>query len=188
MSVEIVNIETKYGGWARFLVAEVRLPDGQMIRREIEDHGAAVAVLAYDPAQKTVILVQQFRAPVFFRSRQEQTIEVIAGIQEEADTTATARREALEEAGLELRSLEYIATTWTMPGISTEQMTLYLATYRRSDGIKQRGGVPTEHEKISAVELEIADLDEMMGSGQITDMKTLVLLQALKLRHAELFA
>jgi len=49
MSVEIVNLEIKYRGWARFLVADVRLPDGQTIRREIEDHGAAVAVLAYDP-------------------------------------------------------------------------------------------------------------------------------------------
>ena len=188
MSVKIVNTETKYNGWARFLVVDVRLPDGKLVRREIEDHGPAVAVLAYDPEQKTAILVQQFRAPVFLRSQQEQTIEVIAGIQEEADTIATARREALEEAGLELRSLEYVATAWTMPGISTEQMTLYLATYRRSDGFKQHGGIAGEHETISVIELELAKLDKLMASGQITDMKTLVLLQALKLRHAELFA
>jgi len=188
MSIAIVNVETKYDGWARFLVADVRLPDGQMVRREIEDHGAAVAVLAYDPEQKTAILVQQFRAPVFFRSRQEQTIEVIAGIREEEDAAATARREAMEEAGLELQSLEHVATTWTMPGISTEQMTLYLATYRHSDAIKWRGGVQTEHENVSAIEFKLAELDQMMESGQIADMKTLVLLQALKLRHANLFA
>jgi nudix-type nucleoside diphosphatase (YffH/AdpP family) len=188
MSIEIANIETKYGGWTRLLVAEVRLPDGHMIRREIEDHGAAVAVLAYDPERKTAILVQQFRAPVFYRSRQERTLEVIAGIQEETDATSTARREALEEAGLELRSLEYVATTWTMPGISTERMSLYFATCRRSDGFKQRGGIASEHEDISVVELELGELDRMMQAGEITDMKTLVLVQALRLQHAELFA
>ena len=188
MTVEIISVDSKYSGWARFLVVGVLLPNGQLLRREIEDHGAAVAVLAYDPERKMALLVQQFRAPVFFSSRQEQTLEVIAGIQDEADTISTARREALEEAGLHLRTLEYVATTWTMPGISTEQMTLYLATYRRTDRIKEGGGVSTEHEHISAVEIELAKLDELMESGRLTDMKTLVLMQALKLRHPDLFA
>ena len=188
MTVAIISVDTKYSGWARFVVVGVRLPNGQLIQREIEDHGKAVAVLAYDPERKTVILVRQFRAPVFFSSQQEQTLEVIAGIQDEADTTSTARREALEEAGLHLRTLEHVATTWTMPGISTEQMTLYLATYQRADRIKKAGGVSTEQENISVVEIELIKLDELMKSGQVADMKTLVLLQALRLRHPNLFA
>jgi len=108
-------------------------------------------------------------------------IEAIAGIQEEPDAAAAAQREAREEAGLELTSLEHVATTWTMPGISTEQMTLYLATYRHSDAIKQHGGRAGEHEDIALVELKLAELDRLLQSGQIADMKTLV-------RHAELFA
>ena len=188
MTVEIISVDSKYSGWARFLVVGVRLPNGQLLRREIEDHGAAVAVLAYDPERKMALLVQQFRAPVFFSSQQEQTLEAIAGIQDEADTISTARREALEEAGVHLRALEYVATAWTMPGISTEQMTLYLATYRRTDRINEGGGVATEHENISAVEIKLATLDEMLESGRLIDMKTLVLMQALKLRHPDLFA
>jgi hypothetical protein len=35
------------------------LPNGQIIQREVEDHGAAVAVLAFDPARKTAILVSR---------------------------------------------------------------------------------------------------------------------------------
>ena len=188
MTVEIVSIDTKYEGWARFLVVSVRFPSGLLLRREVEDHGAAVAVLAYDPERKTAILVQQFRAPVFFSTRQVETLEAIAGIQEEADPSATARREAREEAGLELHSLEHIATAWTMPGISTEQMTLYLASYRHVDRIGTGGGISTEQENLSAVEIELAKLDEIMTGSQITDMKTLVLVQALKLRHPDLFA
>ncbi|MEX0751802.1 MAG: NUDIX domain-containing protein [Xanthobacteraceae bacterium] len=188
MTVKITNVDPKYTGWARFLVVSVRLPSGQMVRREIEDHGAAVAVLAYDPERKTAILVEQFRAPVFFCRQQETTLEAIAGIQEEVDAAAAARREALEEAGLRLNTLEHVATTWTMPGISTEQMTLYLATYEPADRIKEGGGVATEHENTSIVEIELAKLGELMQAGQLTDMKTLVLVQALKLRHPDLFA
>jgi hypothetical protein len=61
MKSEIISIETKYKGWARFSVVSVCLPNGQLVQREIEDHGSAVAVLAFDPERKTAILVQQFR-------------------------------------------------------------------------------------------------------------------------------
>jgi nudix-type nucleoside diphosphatase (YffH/AdpP family) len=187
MKSEIISVETKYKGWARFSVVSVRLPNGQVVHREIEDHGAAVAVLAYDPDRKTAILVQQFRAPPFFSWGQEHTLEAIAGIVEDADCVTAARREALEEAGLHLRSLECVATVWTMPGISTERMTLYLAVYRRVDRIAEGGGVTAEHENISVIEIELCKLAELMDAGELMDMKTLVLAQALKMRHPELF-
>lgn len=122
MKSEIISIETKYSGWARFLVVSVRLPDGQLIKREIEDHGNAVAVLAFDPERKMAALVRQFRAPPFFSLGQEHTLEAIAGIIDDVDSITAARREALEETGLRLQSLERVATVWSMPGISTEGM------------------------------------------------------------------
>ncbi len=187
MTAEILSTEDKYNGWARFLVAVVRLPDGTLLRREIEDHGAAVAVLPYDAERKTAILVRQFRAPVFYSSGKEQMLEVIAGIQSEADAAATARREAMEEAGLKLQALEHVATAWTMPGISTERMSLYLAPYTRADRLQEGGGNPAEHENITVLEIALSALDAMMHSGHLDDLKTIVLLQALKLRHGELF-
>ena len=44
-------------------------------------------------------------------------------IADHADSITAEKREAFEEAGLQLRSLECIATVWTTPGISTERMT-----------------------------------------------------------------
>ena len=41
---------------------------------------------------------------------------------------------------------------------------------------------------ISVVEIELARLGELMDARQLIDMKTLVLVQALKLRHPGLFA
>ncbi|MGA3064725.1 MAG: NUDIX hydrolase [Methylocystis sp.] len=106
---------------------------------------------------------------------------------EDADCITAARREALEEAGLQLRSLERIATVWTMPGISTERMTLYLAAYGLEDRIAEGGGVSAEHENISVVEIGLGDLAKLMDAGELVDMKTLALTQALKMRYPELF-
>jgi nudix-type nucleoside diphosphatase (YffH/AdpP family) len=183
MTSEIVSVETIYEGWGRYLALRVRLPNGEVVRREIEDHGRAAAVLAYDPERRTAILVRQFRAPVFYSSRQEHTLEVIAGLEEDADTATTARREAMEEAGLRLGALEHIATAWAMPGISTEQMTLYLATYGAGDRIHEGGGVATEHENILVEEISLAQLGKLIATGEVADMKTLVLVQALICSH-----
>jgi nudix-type nucleoside diphosphatase (YffH/AdpP family) len=183
---EIGSIEVKHAGWTQLLLATVRLPDGKLIRREIEDHGAAVAVLPYHPVRRTAVLVRQFRAPVFYSSKQHQTIECIAGILQEADPVACARREALEEAGIALRSLDHVAKVWTMPGISTERMDLYIATYDDAPRPSE-GGVAAEDEHIAVVETGLRELAAMAETGQIADMKTLLLLQALRLRHSALF-
>jgi nudix-type nucleoside diphosphatase (YffH/AdpP family) len=188
MTMEIVSVETIYEGWGRYLVLRVRLPGGEVLRREIEDHGRAAAVLAYDPERRMAILVRQFRAPVFYSSRQEQTLEVVAGLDEDGDTAATARREAMEEAGLRLGALEHVATAWAMPGISTEQMALYLATYGARDRIEAGGGIAAEHENISVEEIPLAQLAKLIASGEVADMKTLILVQALMLRRPDLFA
>jgi len=49
------------------------------------------------------------------------------------------------------------------------------------------GGVATEHENVTVVEIELGKLAELMDAGELVDMKTLVLAQALKMRYAELF-
>jgi len=183
--MDIIDIETVHSGWAKFLIATVRLPDGRTFRREIEDHGAAACVLPYDPERRTAVLVRQFRVPVYYAAREPHTLEAIAGIVEEADPAETARREAHEEAGLVLGTLEPVGEGWTMPGISTERMHLYLATYagRAREG---RGGVD-EDEDITAVELGLHELARLADTGKLVDIKTLVLVQTLRLRRPELF-
>lgn len=185
---ELVSLDEKHKGWASLSVAYIRLPTGKVIAREIEDHGSAVAVLPYDPQRKTVVLVEQFRPAPFLTGGQEQTLEAVAGIVDEADCAAAARREALEEAGLQLSALEYVATTWTMPGISTEKLTLYLAPYSSADRIAEGGGLDSEDENIRVIEMSVGDFAALMAAGDLVDMKTLALAQALQLRRPELFA
>ena len=93
----------------------------------------------------------------------------------------------MEEAGLKLRAVEHLGTAWSMPGISTEQMDLYLAVYSKADRVGLGGGVADEHEGITVIELPLAELAAMADAGQIVDMKTLAVLQTLRLRKPELF-
>lgn len=186
--MEIVNVETAYQGWGRYLIATIRLPDGRTMRREIEDHGAAVAVLPYDPERRTAMLVRQLRVPALYAAKLEDMLEAVAGLLESPDPAADARREAMEETGLRLGALEEVVTAWAMPGISTERMTLYLAAYRETDRVGQGGGLAAEHESITVVEMPLAELAAMVDSGRLVDMKTLILVQTLRLRRPELFA
>ena len=184
---ELVSVEERYKGWSRLLVASVQLADGQIIKREIEDHGNAVCVLPYDPVRRTAIVVRQFRTPILYAGQDPMLIEAIAGLAEGDDAIACARREAMEEAGLKLDAVELIARGWSMPGISSERMDLFLAAYGVADRVAPGGGLAHEHEDIEVIELPLRELAEMADTGMLTDMKTLALVQTLRLRKPGLF-
>jgi nudix-type nucleoside diphosphatase (YffH/AdpP family) len=187
MAHQIIDVKTLHEGWGRLLALRIRLGDGQVMKREVEDHGAAVGVLPYDPERRVAMLVRQFRAAVFHASGEEEVLEAPAGLLEEDDPAACARREALEEVGLTLTSLEPVAGVWTMPGISTEYMHLYLAPYGAGDRTGGGGGLADEHENITVVEMRLSELAALADAGRVTDLKTLALLQTLRLRRPDLF-
>jgi nudix-type nucleoside diphosphatase (YffH/AdpP family) len=114
-------------------------------------------------------------------------LEAPAGLLDEDDPEECARREALEEVGLSLTSLEPVAPVWSMPGISTERMHLYLAPYGPTDRTGEGGGISDEHENITVCEMKLAELAAMADRGEITDLKTFALVQTLRLRRPDLF-
>lgn len=75
--------------------------------------GDAVTVLPYDPIRDRVLVVEQFRAgPLARGEAQFWQIEAIAGRVDPFETPEeAARREAVEEAGLTLSDLRFVAAT-----------------------------------------------------------------------------
>ncbi|SDM24188.1 nudix-type nucleoside diphosphatase, YffH/AdpP family [Methylobacterium phyllostachyos] len=188
MAPRIGGVRLVHDGWARFLVAEVIQEDGTRMTREIEDHGRAVAVLPYDPDRRVATLVSQFRAPVLYSDGPATHLEAPAGLLDEGTPEDEARREAMEETGLRLSALDFIASAWSMSGISTERMDLFLATYGTTDRIGAGGGLAGEGEAVTVHEIPLRDLAAMARDGRLTDMKSLTLLFALQLRRPDLFA
>ena len=187
MPPEIRGTRTVHDGWSTFLVADLAMPNGTRLTREIEDHGRAVAVLPYDPERRVGLMIRQFRAPLFYADGTTALLEAVAGILDEADPQEGARREAYEEAGVRLGTLEPVSAIWSMPGISTERMDLFLAAYGPSDRTAAGGGLPEEGEDIEVLEMPLAELARMSERGALPDAKTLILVLALRLRHPELF-
>ena len=185
--VEIVDREVVYSGWMTLCVASFRLADGRIMKREVLEHGRATSVLPYDAERRMAILVRQFRAPVYLAAGEPLLLEAIAGMVDDADAEATARREALEEAGLRLGPLEAVGIVWPSPGMMTEQVALFLAPYTASDRVGEGGGLKEEHEDIEVVELALRELAALADNGAITDMKTFALVQSLRLRKPKLF-
>jgi nudix-type nucleoside diphosphatase (YffH/AdpP family) len=187
MPYEIQAVRAAYEGWCRLLVATIRMPDGQTIKREIEEHGDAIAVLPYDPDRGVAMLVRQFRPPVFHAAGQAETLEAPAGLLDEDDPETCAQREAFEEVGLRLSALAPVMTSWSMPGVSCERIHLFLAPYSAADRTGAGGGVEGEHENITPAEVALNELATLADSGRLPDMKTFALVQTLRLRHPHLF-
>jgi nudix-type nucleoside diphosphatase (YffH/AdpP family) len=184
---KIEQVETLYEGWRKLLKLTIRMPDGRTMAREVLNSADAAAVLPYNPEARKVILIRQFRAPVMHVEGQPSLLEAVAGLLDEDEPEACAKREAMEEAGLRLRALERVVTAWSTPGITTERLHLFLAPYTSADRVEEGGGLAEEHEDIEVLEIGLDELMTMLEQGSITDMKTLVLIQALQLRRPELF-
>jgi nudix-type nucleoside diphosphatase (YffH/AdpP family) len=185
---QILSTRSLYDGWTSLRLVRVRLDSGETVNREVEDHGDAVAVLPYDPVRRMVMLIRIMRAPALLRAGRAALLECPAGLLDEADPAEAARREANEEVGLALHDLEHVGRVWTSPGISAEQMDLYLAPYSAADRVNAGGGIASEHEAIEVAELGLDVVWAMVERGELDDMKTLNLVLTLRLRHPELFS
>jgi 8-oxo-dGTP pyrophosphatase MutT (NUDIX family) len=113
--------------------------------------------------------------------------EAVAGMLDGDDAATCARKEAMEEAGLALRELEAVGRAWSSPGTSAERISLYLAAYAGRDRKGAGGGAEGEHENITVREVPLAELWAELEAGGDVDLKTLALVQALRLRRPDLF-
>ena len=140
MKPQIVERSVAYTGYLTVEKLRIQLVDGAVVSREIETHGDAAAVLPYDIQRRCALVVRLFRAPVFGVTQEGMIEEACAGMIEEEEDGAAARREAYEELGVTLHDLERVGRIWSSPGVSTERQSLFLASYVAADRVGERGG------------------------------------------------
>ena len=179
MSIEIEKVDPLSHGWVKLNRYTLRYQrrDGREDRliREIHDHGNGAAVLPYDPARGTVLLVRQFRLPAYLAGQDGFLIEACAGLLDGNDPETCARREAEEELGVRISRPRRQGAVFLSPGAVTEQVTLFLADYDHAARIGEGGGHAHEGEDIEVLELPFAEMREMMHDGRIRDAKTVLL-------------
>ncbi|MDP4025845.1 NUDIX domain-containing protein [Methylobacterium sp. NEAU 140] len=188
MSTILEDLTWIHRGWTRFGIAAYRVDGPGLIRREVEDHGACAVVLPYDPERRVALLVAQPRVGPLVAGVAEPLLEAPAGCLDGERPEAAVRREALEEAGVRLGPLDLVVRGWSMPSLSTERPWHYLAPYGAADRIARGGGVAGEQEALSVHEIPLAALAASAARGELTDVKTLLLVLALQIRRPDLFA
>ncbi len=171
---KILRRRSVYQGRAVNLsVDRLRLPNGQVIEREILHHtGSAVIIPMLD--SRSLILIRQFRYSVG-----GYIWEFPAGTNSSRESPLQcAKRELEEETGFTAKKFRKLLTFYPTPGVSTEIMHLYLATELTRTQSKLE-----EDEILHAKIFRIPEIDRMIKSGKITDGKTILgFLQFMKLR------
>ena len=153
------------------------------IEREVFERGHAVGVLPYDPVADSVVLIEQFRIGALVAGMSPWLIEVVAGIAEEGEAPEeVARRETLEEAGLEIQALIPMCRYLVSPGGSSESVRLYCGRVdsRRAGGIH---GLAEEHEDIRVDHLPYGEAMHLLEEGLVTNSVSLIALQWLALHR-----
>ncbi len=101
----------------------VKMPDGELVAREVVEHPGAVAVVAIDELDR-VLMIRQYRHPAG-----ALLWEVPAGLRDVAGEPllVTAQRELLEEAGYRASDWRILADFFSSPGITNERLRVFLA-------------------------------------------------------------
>src|SRR5258708_3697922 len=149
----------------------------QTMQREVYDHGNGATVLPYNLAQRTVVLVRQFRLPAYVNGYDDLLIEAAAGVLDNESPEVRIRAEAEEEIGYRLGEIRKIFEAFMSPGSVTEKQHFFVAEYDSSMRIGDGGGLAAEGEDIEVLELPIDQALAMIADGRIQDAKTIMLLQ-----------
>ena len=145
----------------------------------------AVTVLPYDRRRDRVMLIEQFRIGAHARGdAQPWVLEPIAGRVDPGETPEDcARREAQEEAGLELGRLIPLGGYYPSPGAKSEFLHGFIGLADLPDGAAGLGGAPGEGEDIRAHLIGFDESMALVRSGEVNVGTTLIsLLQLASLR------
>lgn len=161
---------------------------GPTISRELFVRPDAVCVLPYDPQTDTVVLVEQFRIGALDKSPEPWLLETVAGlIDTDEQPEEVARREAREEADLELHELLPVMTYYPSPGGSDERVYLYIGRCSTL-GV---GGVFGVEEEGEDIRVHVWSLDaalKALQNGRIDNAASIIALQWLALNKEKVRA
>lgn len=152
-------------------IDEFRYADGETAERQVVSHPGAVAIVAHD--DEHVWLVRQPREPV----GEPALLELPAGkLDVEGESRLEcAQRELVEEIGMSAEAWSELKRFWVSPGLTEEEMTVFVAT-----GLRDAESEPDPEERIEIVKWPLSDLDGAIEA--CADSKSLVGLLMLRER------
>lgn len=156
----------------------------QQQHREAYDRGNGATILLYNNSKGTVILTRQFRLPTYINGNADGLlIETCAGLLEQDNPEDCIKRETEEETGYKIDKVQKLFEAYMSPGSVTEIIHFFAAEYADEMQVSAGGGLAHEQENIEVLELDFDSAYSMIGSGEIKDGKTMMLLQYAKINN-----
>jgi len=154
--------------------------------RDLIRAGGVAAVLPVDLARHEIVLMHQFRFGAHIANGKGDLVEIVAGRVEAGEQPVEcARRETVEEISVEPTALVELMTFLSSPGLSDEQITLFLATIDAAQ-VPDRGGAATEREVTRPMRVPIDAAVAALGGGTMHNGPLIVALQWLALNRSRL--
>jgi ADP-ribose pyrophosphatase len=148
-------------------VDTVQLPNGRTIERAAVEHpGSVVLVPLLERASELqILMLRQYRFTL-----QEAILELPAGTRGWGEPWLDcAQRELREETGYRAAKFISLGRVWPAPGITDEEMAIFLATELTADPLPA-----DEDEEIMVEAVALAELAAMAMDGRLQDAKSVV--------------
>jgi ADP-ribose pyrophosphatase len=185
--VVIAGCEALGEGFRRYERLRVRR-SGENVPRPLDvlRSGPAAAVLPIDPGRDEVVLLRQFRLAAHLANGRGNLVEIVAGhVEADEQPAEAARRECVEEIGVAPGLLVELFTYLTSPGMSDEEITLFLGIVDAS-GVPERAGAAAEHEETVPMRVPIDAALAALAAGTVRNGPLIIALQWLALNRGRL--
>ncbi len=166
----------------------LRHPDGTVdqLSRDVIRVGRVAGVLCVDPARNVLVLIRQFRLSAHLATGRGELVEIVAGrVERGEDCAEAARRECLEEIGLEPYHLEPLFTFLPTPGVTDESCDLFLGLVDASR-VPAQAGAAGEQEVTRPFTVSVDDALSLLEPGRSCNGYLLLALQWLALNRQRL--
>jgi ADP-ribose pyrophosphatase len=182
--VVIVEREVLGRGFRPYERVQARRADGDVETRDLLRAGAAVAVLPIDLDCDEVVLIRQFRLAAQLANGKGDLVEIVAGHVEANEAhRETARRECLEEIGVAPRLLIELFTYLTSPGLTDEEVTVFLGIVDASGAVVPAAA---EREASALLRVPIDAALAALAAGRVRNGPLVAALQWLALNRTRL--
>jgi ADP-ribose pyrophosphatase len=185
--VVIAGREVLAEGFRRYERLRVRR-SGENVPRALDvlRSGPAAAVLPIDPGRDEVVLLRQFRLAAHLANGRGNLVEIVAGhVEADEQPAEAARRECVEEIGVAPGLMVELFTYLTSPGMSDEEITLFLGVVDAS-GVPERAGAAAEHEETVPMRVPIDAALAALAAGTVRNGPLIIALQWLALNRGRL--
>jgi len=133
--------------------------DGIAKTWDMVDVHDSVAIILYHEERDSLVVVRQFRPPVYLKNGDGYTYELCAGIvDKDKSLLEIAHEEILEECGFAVpfERIERVTSFYTAVGFAGSVQTLYYARVNESMRVSDGGGVDVEAIEVVEIALDAA--------------------------------